>query len=36
MGLTDRRSHLDEWAQLLDASVPDTLTDDGRTDRDHN
>jgi hypothetical protein len=34
MRRTDRRSHIDEWAALLDASVPDALPEDGRTDAD--
>jgi len=34
MGRRDRRTHIEEWAQLLDASVPDALPDEDRTDRD--
>jgi hypothetical protein len=35
MGGTERRTHIEEWARLLDASVPDALADDRGTDHDH-
>jgi hypothetical protein len=35
MGTTDRRTHIEEWAQLLDASVPDALADERPTDREN-
>jgi|GEM_PF-1183488 hypothetical protein len=33
MAQTDRGSHVQEWAQLLGASVPESVADDGRPDR---
>jgi len=35
MAQTDRGSYLREWAQLLGASVPETVAEEDRSDDDH-